>query len=229
MEEYIRERIENFWGYGNLDGDTWFVGLEEHFEGSQKKLEERIRTRHEEAVVDIQDEEKTSEGHRSWFEDDASFQPTWGRLIRVLLTARGETPVTKEKIREYQRNRFAREDSDEAVLEILPLPNPTQGEWLYSDYDIDFLESRESYKDEILPKRQDRLAGLRLEHKPDTVVFYGVTHKDTFQGVANAYFDEVKEDIYYAENDGTSYYLMKHPVAGLKNQYLEEIGKMIQK
>ena len=28
-EDYIRWRLENFWGYGSFDASVWFVGMEE--------------------------------------------------------------------------------------------------------------------------------------------------------------------------------------------------------
>src|SRR5215813_13065504 len=53
-EDYIRWRLENFWGYGSLDAPVWFVGMEEGLSnGGEDYLPARFAATNGKALVDI--------------------------------------------------------------------------------------------------------------------------------------------------------------------------------
>ena len=41
-QELIDDRIANYWGYGNLDGDRWYVGMEEGHDDDLYALRKRF-------------------------------------------------------------------------------------------------------------------------------------------------------------------------------------------
>ena len=51
--DLIANRIKNYWGYGNLDSDMWFIGMEEGFSGSLHDLEKRFIKTKNKSVTDI--------------------------------------------------------------------------------------------------------------------------------------------------------------------------------
>ncbi len=52
-KELVLNRIENFWGYGNLEGKYWFVGMEEGHDLDMGALEKRFIKTANRSVVDI--------------------------------------------------------------------------------------------------------------------------------------------------------------------------------
>ena len=76
FDSLIRERIRNFWGYGNLNSDVWFVGMEEGYNETNEILFERFKATAHAAVFDIYEDLKVDPGHVYWFEESAPTQPT---------------------------------------------------------------------------------------------------------------------------------------------------------
>ena len=50
-KEIIEDRIENFLGYGNLDSEIWFIGMEEGF-GDKKEVNGKRIAMSEEEIWD---------------------------------------------------------------------------------------------------------------------------------------------------------------------------------
>ena len=98
----IQERIKNFWGYGNLDSPYWFIGMEEGYNEDNEILHDRFTATAHQQICDIYDDLKVDPGHVVWFEKSAKIQPTWRRLIEMMLYAETNTFPDKEEIRAFQ-------------------------------------------------------------------------------------------------------------------------------
>src|SRR3989338_8830097 len=150
-QNLIEDRIHNFMGYGNLNSDIWFIGMEEGFHSSLSSLESRFNKTRGKSVIDVQDDMTNIQGHMKWFAPDSSIQRTWSKLILILLVLRSET-TEKEKIKAFQRKHFARKNSNHCNLDLMPLPcrSTREKDWFYNQFGIGYLENRKEYLAKIM-------------------------------------------------------------------------------
>jgi len=209
----IQERIKNFFGYGNLESDIWFVGMEEGFDGSMNLLYERFKTTSDKIVCDIVEDMQTSPDHLRWFADNAPTQKTYRPLIYIhLYLTTGKEP-TLEEIRQFQIGSFGRKKSDHTVLELMPLPSKSikEADWLYGDFNIEGLASRKEYLKTYKPRRAHQLQALIHRHKPKLVLFYSRTYLSDWQQIASIPFEEIiPKKLHIAKNHGTLYAVVPH-------------------
>jgi hypothetical protein len=209
----LQERIKNFWGYGNLGGDIWFVGMEEGYNQNNEILIKRLEATAHSAVFDIYDDLKVDPGHVYWFEEGAPTQPTYRSLIYILLHIRNGKEPTLEEIREYQIKRFGRKTSDHAVLELMPLPSKSikESDWLYANSGIEGLSTRKEYLATHKPARVRELRTLIQKHKPRLVLFYSKMYLSDWQQIANIPLEEkIIKKLYTAKNHDTLYAVVPH-------------------
>ncbi|MCC5911648.1 MAG: hypothetical protein JJT76_14580 [Clostridiaceae bacterium] len=169
-------------------------------------------------------------------------QPTWSKLIRLLLTAEGknEKYLTTDYVKILQGNELARPNSNHCLLEMFPLPCPQTNEksWKYNEYtDIDYLETRKCYEDYIAVKRIEAIRSKIKKHKPKAVIFYSTdknkleywkriveSSKDVFN-----IKDIEGQDTYYHNSNDIHYIVVPHPVRhGITNKYFEAVGEFIK-
>jgi hypothetical protein len=234
----IERFVRNFFGYGNLDASLWFVGMEEGGGESRGEVERRLESWRvdEAAVVDIVEFGRRAglAEHLRWFEGEKPpMQSTWRQLIRVALGRRGE-PVDAASVRAYQRDAFARSDGRECLLELLPLPSPSVGEWRYGEwFDEPWLESREAYRDELLEYRIGRLRDLVEERRPEAVVFYSLSYLDYWREIAGRLRRRdlgvgTGDWVWFGEGGGTEFVVCQHPAAfGGTNAFFEAVGRLV--
>lgn len=58
-------RLKNFWGYGNLDATTWFIGMEEGLGKGAPYLMERFLAADGKATVDMRHDMQAVEDHNA--------------------------------------------------------------------------------------------------------------------------------------------------------------------
>jgi hypothetical protein len=209
----IQERIKNFWGYGNLNGDIWFVGMEEGYNQDNEVLLERFKATAHKAVFDIYDDLKVDPGHVYWFEEGAPTQPTYRPLIYIQLYLQTGKEPTLEEIREYQIGKFGRKTADHAVLELMPLPSKSikEADWLYADSGVDGLRTRKEYLATYKPNRVRELHVLIQKHKPKLVLFYSRGYLADWQQIATVPFEEViPKKLHITKDHDTAYAVIPH-------------------
>lgn len=213
-KELIEERINTFWGYGNLKSDIWFVGMEEGFNGSLNDLEDRFQRTHGKKVIDIQDDMIGVDDHTKWFSPNSNIQQTWGKLILVLLFQRNGDIVSKETIKQYQRNNFGRLTSDHCILELLPLPSRSTNkkDWMYEQFHIEYLKDRRTYLHEIVPRRLTLFRKLLLQYNPKIVIFFSLSYLDYWKILIN---EDLQKNglIYQTRNVSPNFFVIPHPTA----------------
>jgi hypothetical protein len=179
-----REALLQFLGFGNPAADVVFIGMEEGL-SVPPPLEDQLAERSLfPPLIDLAESARVHAG-RFFASNDPPIQSTWNVMIRILLALDGCSSATTQQVRRYQRDRLGRTSERAALIEMLPLPAPSLGQWPYDTIFPDF-PSRESYRIDQLPKRID-LIKRHLAYGPKLVVAYGSAYwpnyKALFPGV----------------------------------------------
>jgi hypothetical protein len=229
-DQLLTAFVQNFYGYGNYSGQFWFIGMEEGGGNSFSEINNRLTTwenRGKKELEDVADYHKDI-GATDWFNDNPRLQPTWNKLIRILLSSSGELRTT-EQVREYQKNLLGRLIGDTCLLELLPLPSPSIGQWLYAKYSqLPYLRDRETYKQECLTSRIAHLQNQINHFQPKVVIFYGLSYQDYWKKIARIDFHQNSDKIYAGRNESTLFVMTKHPAAiGVTSDYFHQVGQLI--
>jgi hypothetical protein len=229
-KELIENRINNFLGYGNLNSDIWFIGMEEGFDGTLEELEQRFKATYNKKVIDIQNDMGSTTDHMKWFVKNPPLQRTYSKIARMLLLFGGKE-ISNNIIRNYQSNQLARIDSNHCLLEFMPLPNRSlnKSDWLYQQFNIDYLQDRKTYLNIVRKIRNKLFKNLIKEHNPKIVIYYSLTYLDKWSNILEAKFTSIlSERLYCYELDGTCHFVTPHPTAhGLTNKEWDNISKEI--
>ena len=175
----------------------------------------------------------------TWFEEEPKLQPTWNSLIRLLLAYRGDEP-SREHVRRYQRDELAASGADECLLELMPLPSPSTGDWRYGGWSsLPWLQSRKEYKNHLLSRRIKKLQLLVTEHEPDAVIFYSKSYLEYGCEVARCQSSDFQK-IDLPRKDGemlpafvrpdapTTFVVTYHPTYfPATNHYFESLGRLL--
>ncbi len=230
-DELIEKRVDTFYGYGNYQGNYWFIGMEEAG-GDFKDINNRINTWSNRGKQEIEDlaEYHIDIGWGESFLPGAKLDvPVWRSIIRILLSAKGKESIDIENVRKYQINELGRKNQETCLLELLPLPSPSITHWIYSQHSqLTFLSSRKKYENHCVEKRINHISYRIKEYQPKTVVFYGIFYEDYWRKIADVEFSPTPEGFFIGKNSQTVFVIAKHPVAfGVTNEYFHNIGKSI--
>ena len=225
--------MHNFFGYGNVNGDFWFVGKEEGGNLSLERNLERIHSWHNRGEKEFEDlyEYHVSINVLKRFGDKPSLQPTWSKLIRMLFSVLGKE-FNNDMIREYQSKQLARHNLITCLPELLPLPSPSTNRWEYSDVsNLDYLNTRDEYREKIGNLRAYKLRKFVELHKPKLVVFYSTDkwYLDKWRIISGTDFDE-ENGVSFAKTPETVFGIISHPTSmGITNQYFNNAGEFFGK
>ncbi|GBE94660.1 hypothetical protein [Nostoc cycadae] len=233
-DELLKKRIDTFYGYGNYQGNYWFIGMEEAG-GDFKDVNNRINIWDKRGLKEIDDvaEYHIDIGWPSDFQPGAAIQPTWKGLIRIVLSAKGKEKINLEDVRQYQIQELGRKDKETCLLELLPLPAPSLKHWIYNQHShLSYLFNRQIYESYCLEKRINYIAERIKEHKPEGVVFYGKLYEYSWREITKKItdidFKLTSEGFLICRTSQTMFVIAKHPVAfGSTNQYFHNIGRAI--
>lgn len=229
-KELIENRIKNFWGYGNLNSDIWFIGMEEGFHGTLADLENRFNRTKDKSVIDLQNDMADVKDHMKWFLSNSGIQRTWWKLILILLTLKSEENITNDKIKEFQKKEFGRLNSNHCSLEFMPLPcrSTKKKDWFYEQFGIDYLKTRKRYHDKIMPLRIKLFQDLIENYKPKIVICYSFSYIKKWKEIIGCNLSK-KKNLYYCKKDKTNFFVIPHPTArGMTNNDWNEIAQNIK-
>ncbi len=231
FKKLIIRRLE-FLGYGNLDSDIWFIGMEEGFGGSIQDLKKRFNKTKNKKVIDIKEGMSGIKDHLKWFFPQSNLQKTWSKLILILLSLKNNVQPTNEQIKKYQRYKFGRSQGDHCSLDLMPLPCNNQKDWPYLNTGIEFLNSKNKYSRKIMPERIGKFKKLIKEHSPSIVIFYSVNKnylkqwKEIIGSTSNL---KKRNKIYFSNDINTKFFVIPHPNSrGLSNMDWLKISKTIK-
>lgn len=173
----IDEMAETFYGFGRWDAPFWFLGPEQGMAKAGDGLETRCECWDKMGRGELVDciAYHRCLGYTRFHEPPYRLQPTWQKLIKLLLTFEGEIPH-QHKVRDYQATGWGTSgnNGETCVIDLSALAAPN----------LKTLRDRESF-------REHRIAVLRNKietHKPTFVVMYGLTTKAQFEKVADGRF-----------------------------------------
>ncbi|MFH1422059.1 MAG: hypothetical protein ABIH42_05035 [Planctomycetota bacterium] len=230
----IKERIKNFWGYGNLCSDIWFVGMEEGLEpeATLAHLAERFRVADGKVTTDMRHGMENVYGHDRWFNKDASVQPTWKYPIALYLYFKNGYAPTKEEIRDYQALKLGNSEAKETVtVELMPLPSNKAREstWLYGALGISGLSTRTEYLATYKPERVRKLRELFHIHKPKLAIFYSLMYLPDWTAVIGSEPEEITKGMYFAKTNSTACCIIPQSASfGMSYMRLYEFAKKVR-
>ena len=232
FDNELKEYMDAFFGYGDLNAPIWFIGMEEGGGDSLGNIKRRLNAWQKlgcSTVLDIAEFHKEI-GDFAYFENEntAKLQPTWNKLIRYMLAYEGHATNLKN-VRKFQVNRLGRFASQTCLLELMPLPSPKVSDWLYKDIsDLPELISRELYTQKISPNRIMRLSSFINQYQPKRVVFYSKSYARIWSKFVSAQAKwENKQDMSFVKENSIEYFILPHPVApGVSNKFYEDCGSV---
>ncbi len=247
----LEQYINTFYGYGNPAGHYWFVGMEEgggsDFGDVQRRLEvwhqhgkkqfEDLAVYHQALAVAAKNagfDDKYCRGYTRLFDDPPKLQRTWGKLIQILLSIKGQS-ITPDLVRAYQQQQLGKENDETCLPELLPLPSRSLKDWLYKDHSqLDYLVDRRQYGQHCAEMRVNGLRQLVETHQPAVVVFYSLHswYKPRWEQIAGLAFEMHQienRDFLIGQNQKTVFAITTHPAAkGITNSYFQQVGKSIR-
>jgi hypothetical protein len=248
-ENLLKEYMTNFYGYGNLKGDYWFVGMEEGGGGSPTEIISRLNVWQSAGKPTLLDnyefhKKVTGENGHSFeylFKKEGSrYQPTWGGLIKILLNFKNGKKPTLGEVKLFQSEMFGRVDSNNCIVELFPLPSRSTIDFHYSTWtNIDYLKDRGKYKSHLEKMRIEKLKSLISDRKPKFVLFYGSSpeYVTYWSKISDVDFTNIEAKVIhkkltakFCQSDSTFYVITHHPASknGMGDEYFKEVGKMIK-
>ncbi|MDZ8238028.1 MAG: hypothetical protein RMZ69_12770 [Nostoc sp. ChiQUE01a] len=234
-DKILEKRVNRFYGYGNYQGSYWFIGMEEAG-GDFEEINNKINIWSDRGEQEIEDLAEFHEaiGYGASFEANANLDvPVWNKVIRILLSVKGQQNIDIEDVRNYQISQLGRRSQETCLLELLPLPSPSLNHWIYGERSrLPYLYNRQTYEKHCLDKRINHISESIKEYQPTVVVFYGIGYeyswREITKKITNIEFLPMSEGYLICRNDQSVFVIAKHPVAkGLKNEYFHNLGRTI--
>lgn len=207
---------ETFFGFGSLKGPLWFIGMEEGGGTECNVVRRRLKIWKDMGAATTLDAlrfHRALQDGETLFDENAPIQRTWNMLIAARLTAHGETSDLPAR-RAFQVDRLGRADADHCLLELLPLPSPTIGNWILEDCPgmPTWMADRRRYRAMWEPRREKMLAQLISEHRPLVVIMYGRSYLPSWQRLANdSLQDRAAGGLMAGAHGGTRFFALPHP------------------
>lgn len=229
--ERIKRYLRGFFGYGSVNARVWLVGPEEA--GKDRAIAElnkrsRLWAAAGEKPITCADEFLAGVPIKCNPFQSQLRQPTWTRLIKVLMHAEGaQGPFDTKAVMRFKQGPFCRAQSHHALLELSAVPRPRAAGSLDALLQVFGLTS-----EELKRERVRRMLDLITEAQPNVILFYGKTQFDMIEeiyrglGRSKALFDS---DRVHADTQGTPCLLtMRHPSNGCPAAVLEEAARFVR-
>jgi len=227
----LSDFVHGFYGYGNYQAPYWFVGMEEGGGHTLEDIDRRLKAwdaRGRRELEDVADYHRAI-GISEHFTDNPKLQPTWNKLIRIVLAAGGQA-YDLDHIREYQKSKLGTLTGETCLLELMPLPSRSTSTWLFGGASsLPYLQDRETYLPHIAPLRAAHIQDRLSQSRPRTVIFYGQQYQAYWTQIAKlSAWDTSSDGFAFGQRENVLYVAVKHPSArGVANSYFHEIGRLI--
>jgi hypothetical protein len=203
-----QDLAHNWFGYGQWAAPYWFIGIEPGGDDLDATLR-MWNALGKGELLDIAAHHE--EDSKDWFDERAGTQPTWAKLIWLLLAFNGKEP-TREATLEYQQRSLGRSGRETALIEISSLPAKNKG----------VAVPRELYREERIQKIRARM----IEHKPQFAVFYSpdADYRGAWNAIAGR---ELIRDEPVAIS-GTACVVTYHPNGERSKKYWSDLGNKLR-
>lgn len=212
--ELLTSFMACFLGYGNLDANLWFIGMEEGGGHTEAEVQGRLDAWNDRGRLEVDDVAgfHVAINQPQWFQQGAPTQNTWRQIIRSILRSQGQL-ADLDTIRAYQIERFARTNGQVATLELMPLPSPSTRDWNYHNWsNLTQLANRETYYRSVMPARIQMLQEKLRVRAPRAVVFYGAGYQAHWQAISGCEFGNGNFPRVVV-NGHTTFLVLPHPTA----------------
>lgn len=243
--EKLEAYINNFYGFGNWNSGFWFIGMEEGGGKEEPEVKKRLGSWYNYSTDLIDNKAHHQRIGITKFFDQGTLQTTWAKLIRLKMSIEGKISGNlnddRENIRLVQKKSWGQKDSDNALLDLFPLPSPGIGDWLYGTKqctDIEYLRERKTYRDTLKEIRIQYIRDKINTHLPKVVVFYSTSYILYWNEIIQGDFRSEKQANAFVQNknvmrwlfkNGTCFVLMPQPSAARANSFWNDAGNEIRK
>lgn len=233
--ELLESYINTFYGYGNYNAPYWFVGMEEGGGGTIDDVQIRLNVWRKRGESELEDlaEYHFAINMPELFQDDPKLQPTWNKLIRILMGIESTEP-TLEAIKAYQRDSLGRIGGNTCLPELLPLPSRSTRDWLYGSHSqIEYLKNRAAYGKQLAEIRANHIHQRVISHKPKAVIFYSLNrwYMEKWKLIARIEFETLSVEgfkLHLGSNEHTIFAITSHPASkGITSEYFQQAGQHI--
>lgn len=243
MSEYFDEQLlsnftNTFYGYGDYQGTYWFIGMEEGGGNSYEEINNRLTVwdRHGRRELEPLHTFHQDICMGEYFQMPPKRQPTWNKLIRVLLSATAPDWDSKtaqlqgKAVQDYQIHKFGHIPGQDCLIELFPLPSPSTNHWIYADHisKLSQLKDRKSYRKHYLPMRVPHIKERIHQYNPAVVVFYGLSYRRYWeQIVENSFSYDPTHGIYILQKNATLFIIIAHPARRPDYAYFHTVGQLV--
>jgi hypothetical protein len=230
--ELIDQFCLDFYGYGELCSNYWFVGMEEGGENAAEEFyKDTIEKWDKKPTSVIQDDDVNKEAEIKFFSADTKkIQKTWGGIIQLLLSIENKI-IDRENILDFQKHLLGREKGNNLLLELMPLPHRNTAKWSYSSYVLPQFRSRIKYYRHYVPERREQIKKFIVKYSPKVVVFYSTTKKyvNDWKEIIGINENIEKGSPFIIKKNETVFVICNHPAFYNKKEYYPEIGTQVKK
>jgi hypothetical protein len=214
------EHLLNFIGYGKLNADVWFLGMEEGG-GGEDNIRARLRFRQVEDCA----EAHAILGITKFHTGQKIIQGTWRGMCYIMLRLEGK-PVDRESIRNYQADYLGRFQGTSLLCELLPIPKPSMNDWGYEKL-IPQYSSRDGYYKVVKPRRIKYLRSLIIKYRPKVVIGYGKKYWQDYQELFPSSIFLENGQFLVARDENLVVVLTDHFTARTMNGKFDEVVSII--
>lgn len=221
MSPQIEKMARQCYGYGRWDAPYWFIGLGEGM-GSESlyKRAEAWGELQNEGLCDCRAFHERIRENR-WHEKPVQFQPTWRRLMLLLMTFLERDGDDDSLLRKYQSGEWGIREGETCACELFGLPAPN-----FKTYKT-LMNGRfnpEESKD-ILQKRIEFIRCKISCHNPIFVVMYGRGARKQWRAIADC---SLPDDT-ICKLGSTMMVSAIHPTAhGVEDAYWVNLGERLR-
>lgn len=232
-DTHLLQFMAAFYGFGTYTGKYWLVGMEEAGGRTFADINFRLTQWQQSGCLELEDlpthADRLGWGEK-YFGAKPKWQPTWGKLIRIILAGEGLTNVNTAVIKQFQREQLGKHDSNHCLIELFPLPAQSTKHWIYDQHTkLSCLQHREKYLQHLAPKRINHIRSRLKQHQPKAVIFYGWKYRHWWEKIVGLPFmkHENLKCLMVVDND-IQFWVVNHPTAtGITNHYFDQIGAQI--
>ena len=220
ITEHELEHLLNFVGYGKLNAEVWFLGMEEAG-GGESNIRSRLKFRQVEDCAEAHSILGITKHHSG----RKIIQRTWRGMCYIMLRLEGKE-VDTESIRNYQADYLGRFQGTSLLCELFPIPKPSINDWGYENLFPQY-SSREEYYRIVKPRRVKYLQNLVSDYRPKTVIGYGKNYWEDYQELfPNLKFSKSGQFLVARDKDFVVV-LTDHFTARTMNGKLDEVVSII--
>lgn len=238
-EQLMLDYATKFLGYGSLNSPLWLIGPEAGGGGTIQEIQERISVWEKRGRRETEDLQSYHAALSLAEKCDWSrnIQPTWGALIRVVLSMHDVDTIDRAVIVEFQKSKLGKLGGQNALLDLSQLSSPSNSGWIFGECGISWLKSREEYEARMLPVRAEILRKKLSEcvTKPKLVLFYGLGHRRWWELISSRQFRQSQlANFWWTRDSETLFALIPHRNGirgggnGALTKFLSDVGSLIR-